>query len=849
MADNIEPTTKDTSLKIRQQKIKEMSGKNKNIILSENSKVILEKRYLRKDKQQNPDETIEEMFERVASTVAKPDAKYTDITKTKIDFYNLLTTKRFFPNSPTFTGAGTGLGQLAGCFVLPVSDDMGKKTDGIFATLKDAALIQQSGGGNGFSFSDLRPRGSNIGRSNGKASGPVGFMAVYDKAFGEIAQGGVRRGANMAVLDVNHPDIREFIKCKTEEGEISNFNISVAITDSFMEAVEKDETYALINPHTKEVVESPRAREIYELIVEQAYKNGEPGVLFIDTANKYNPVPHMYELKATNPCGEQWLGPYENCCLGSINLAEHLDDEGELDWELLEETTELATKFLDNVVTANKFVPAVPKLKESALNSRRIGLGFMGLADVMYSLGIRYGSPKGQEFAAQVTEFIRYHSMLTSIKLAEERGSFRKISGSIYDPENLKWRPPEPLFVYEHNFNRPEIEWGKITTGIKLHGIRNAAQTTVAPTGTISTVAGVEGYGCEPVFALAYYRNVYQAAGDEKGLTLTYTSPRFIEALDDAGILGEERKQIVDQVIKEGTCQNIDNLPDEIKNVFVVSADIKAGEHIRMQASIQAFIDNSISKTCNLPYDATIEDVSKVYKMGWELGCKGLTVYITGSRQEVVLETKETREQKASGDEESQATPKIEPESVSKATPAEATLKTKETEKAAEIESSRGYKLSGTTYKINTPQGKAYITLNKSETGEPLEVFINVGKAGSDVAALSEGLGRLVSGWLRYSYNREQTIKEIVVQLIGIGGATSVGFGKDRVSSLPDAIAKILAEDYDITVRANGSNIAYSDKNEISYKAHTDMCPECGNATLVLEEGCAKCYSCGFSKC
>jgi ribonucleoside-diphosphate reductase alpha chain len=484
-------------------------------------------------------------------------------------------------------------------------------------------------------------------------------------------------------------------------------------------------------------------------------------------------------------------------------------------------------------------VPSITKLRESAMNARRIGLGFMGLADVMYSMGIRYGSPEGQEFAAQVVEFVRYHSMITSVRLAEERGPFKKIKGSIYDPDDLRWTPPTPLNEYEYDFGRPTVDWTKVVSGIKLYGIRNAAQTTVAPTGTISTVAGVEGYGCEPVFALAYYRNVYQAAGDEKGLTLTYTSPRFMEALDEAGLVGERREKIIKQVIKEGTCQNVEGLPDSIKDVFVVSADIQAEEHIKMQASIQAFIDNSISKTCNLPFGATKEDVAEVYRMGWDLGCKGLTVYVTGSRQEVVLETKETKDQKEDMD------VGIKVEEAKGKEKKDVVVDTNKTE----ISSPRGYRLSGTTYKINTPQGKAYITLNKSDNGEPLEVFINVGKAGSDVAALSEGLGRLVSGWLRYSNDRDHTIKEIVVQLIGIGGATSVGFGKDRVSSLPDAIAKILAEDHNITVRANGANIVHSEKNEISFAARTDMCPDCGNATLILEEGCAKCYTCGFSKC
>jgi len=836
MQENVKTKPKDTSVNVRLRKIRDMERKNENIILSENSRVILEKRYLRKSESGEAAETIPEMFERVARVVAEPDTPYTDITRTKQDFYNLLTSKRFFPNSPTFTGAGTPLGQLAACFVLPINDDMGKNSDGIFSTLKDAALIQQVGGGNGFSFSDLRSKGAVVKSSNGKASGPVGFMSVYDKAFGEIAQGGVRRGANMAVLRVDHPDIREFIACKSTEGDIANFNISVALTDSFMKAVVDDTNYELIDPASKEVIETPRAREIFDLIIEHAYKNGEPGALFIDTANKENPVPQLYELKATNPCGEQWLGPYENCCLGSINLAEHLDADGNLDWELFQESIELSTKFLDNVVTANKYVPTVPQLREAALNARRIGLGFMGLADAMYAMGIRYGSQKGQEFAAQITEFMRYHSMLTSIRLAEERGPFRKISGSIYDPEDLPWEPPVPLSPYEHDFNRPAIDWNRVVNGIKQHGIRNAAQTTIAPTGTISTVAGVEGYGCEPVFALAYFRNVYQAAGDEEGLTLTYTSPRFIEALDKAGIEGEQRERIIDQIIKKGSCQDIDELPPGLKDTFVVSADIAPEEHILMQASMQAFIDNSISKTCNFPSTATKEDVAEVYMKGWKLGCKGLTVYVTGSRQEVVLETKETKKAKA-GKVEEEFEQKVFSQPVV------------EEVKSVEMEEARGYKLSGTTYKINTPQGKAYVTINRSDRGEPLEVFINVGKAGSDVAALSEAMGRLVSGWLRASKNRAYTVKDIVVQLIGIGGASSIGFGKNRVSSLPDALAKVLAEEFDIRVRANGSNVVHEDDNEVSYFAQADMCPDCGNSTLVLEEGCAKCYTCGFSKC
>lgn len=822
-------------------------SKNQKIEFSDNARTILEKRYLRRNEKGEPSETPEQMFDRIAHAIAEPDRPFRDVQKTEVEFYNLISSKKFFPNSPTFTGAGTPLGQLAGCFVLPISDDLGHEKDGIFSTLRVAALIQQSGGGNGFSFTKLRSKGSIVSRSNGVATGPIGFLKVYDVAFGEIAQGGVRRGANMGILRVDHPDIRDFIKCKSEEGKISNFNISVAITDKFMEAVKNDTAYELIDPHTKQVRERPQAREIYNMIVDYAYKNGEPGVLFIDVANRANPVPHLFELEATNPCGEQWLGPYENCCLGSINLLEAVDEKGRLDWEELRKTIILSTRFLDNVVSANAYIPGVPEIKEAAWNVRRIGLGFMGLADVMYSMGIRYGSDEGQEFSAQVSEFIRFHSMKTSVELAKERGPFPKISGSIFDPSDLKWSPPKPLRPFLRNWNRPALDWEEIVNGIKFYGIRNAALTTIAPTGTISTVAGVEGYGCEPVFALAYYRNVYQASGDTGKMTLTYVSPSFQKAIDELDLPQETKNKIIEEVINAGSCQHIKELPDYIKKVFVVSADITPEEHIQTQASIQAFIDNSISKTCNFPANATKEDVAQVYMMGWELGCKGLTVYVTGSRSEVVLETKGSKD----GKDVKSVLPEEKKELI-----------------ASEIHDGleRGYKLSGTTYKVRTPQGKAFITVNKADDGRPFEVFLNVGKAGSDVSGLSEGLGRVISGWLREPGSSDSTVKEIISQLIGIGGSRSVGFGKSKVSSIPDAIAKVLADEYGFKITTNdagngtgnGENheadleeehIVTSKEPETSAFANTDMCPECGNYTLVQEEGCAKCYSCGYSHC
>ena len=844
--------------------------RNEKIDFSENGRTILEKRYLRKNKLGDIEETPEDMFKRVADAVAEPDSPYRSVEKTSIEFYNLISSKKFFPNSPTFTGAGTPIGQLAACFVLPVEDDLGKSPDGIFQTLRNAALIQQSGGGNGFSFSRLRSKGSRISTSNGLSTGPVGFMEAYNAAFGVIAQGGVRKGANMGILRVDHPDIREFITSKTVEGNLSNFNISIAMTDKFLRAVEEDETYEIFEPHTGEVVETPKAREIFDLIVENAYKNGEPGVLFIDTANEDNPVPHLYTLEATNPCGEQWLGPYENCCLGSINLSEHINNEGKIDWEELRKTIILSTRFLDNIVSANKYVPAVPQLKEAAHKNRRIGLGIMGLADIFYVLGVRYGSEEAQDLAGQIMEFIRFHSMRASIELAKERGPFPNIKGSIFDPSNITWQTPTPLRDFIGNWERPFVNWSEITNGIRLYGIRNAAVTTVAPTGTISTVAGVEGYGCEPVFALAYYRNVYQAAGDLEKMTLTYVSPSFQKALDDLDMSEVTKREIIEEVVKTGGCQGIENLPEDIKYPFVVSADITPEEHIYMQAALQRFVDNSISKTCNLPATAVPSDVEKVYMMGWKLGCKGLTVYVSGSREEEVLETKDKNKGNSEKIENTPAAPNNENPPASDVLPVEKSADFKESfDKGSDAKLGRGYRLEGATYSVKTPQGKAFITVNKNSLGRPFEVFINVGKAGTDVAALSEGLGRLVSGWLRVPGSSDNAVTEIISQLAGIGGSRSVGFGKKKVGSIPDAVAKVLAEEfgYSLSKHENGNNEnngfeedfssgsdghdRLEDDREMSNSitGNTDMCPDCGNYSFIKEEGCAKCYVCGFSIC
>ncbi|MCW5851986.1 MAG: hypothetical protein KIT87_18075 [Anaerolineae bacterium] len=1168
------------------------------IHLTPNARLVLTKRYLRRGEDGKPIETVEQMFERISRAVATPDAPYGTEDKAEARFFDLLTSLRFFPNSPAFTGAGTPLGQLAACFVLPIDDDMGKDANGIFQTLRNAALIQQTGGGNGFSFSRLRPKNDFVATSAGTATGPVGFLRVYDKAFGEIAQGGSRRGANMGVLRVDHPDVMDFIRCKADEGQITNFNISVALTDSFMQAVKDDTDFDLVNPRDGKVWKTMRARDIFAEIVKYAHRNGEPGCLFIDAANRTNPVPHLYELESTNPCvtgdslvatpdgwrradeiregdeictvlgmgrvasievhpdmpvynvhlsdgalvcvtaahqfhvrdsrtkffeprrldqlkpgdwvrvgrttlpnnpvrqgnvvlddhaygflvgvlvgdgcytphalsknvvrlsshaddeewntilqgafgqvgvekvytyvnegsrslmmdpkpgrviaewvrslpltpargpektlpdcyvnsnrefltglldglfstdgsvdlstnhpllrfhtsseklaqqlrrillmfgvhgriakstrqrhaiegrevrydrpkydvlisgsslgrfveqirlshpekqrrleeatlrcnhtggnwaakvvriepagtatvydlyeprtdtwitegyvsrgcGEQWLGPYENCCLGSINLAQHfLDMDGRrvVDWEKLRRSVEEATHFLDNVVTANKYVPAVPELREAALRARRIGLGIMGLGDLMYALGVRYGSRAGEDFAGQIMEFVRYHCMKTSVELAKQRGPFTAIQGSIYDPQDLKWRPPTPLQPYTHDWGRPAVDWDAIVQGIQAHGIRNAAQTTIAPTGTIATVAGCEGYGCEPVFALAYIRHVKDPNGGPD-IDLTYASPLFEQALKEAGVGEAARQRIYDKALNTGTCQDIPEVPASVRDTFVVASDITPEEHVRMQAAMQGFVDNSLSKTCNFPEGATVDDVARVYMLAWELGCKGLTVYVTGSREDVVLETKQTLEAKKS--QNSPTLPVVVPQ------PRE-----------------RQSVLSGRTYRMETPIGTAYVTVNDLD-GEPYEVFINVGKGGSDIAAVSEALGRLCSLELQTPspLGARERAKEIVHKLRGIAGSNSVGFGPNRVASLPDAIAVALyrhigaepeqAQQLSLTTDTTLEPVA-SYVNGNGQSVHRDICPECGQASLVFEEGCRHCSSCGYSKC
>ena len=638
--------------------------------LNKNAAAIMINRYSLRDESGHPVESPAEILMRSSRVVAEAENNYRDggldAMEVKEKFFEMLYEMRFVPNGRTMANAGTKYGQLANCFVLPVEDDLGKGTDSIFSVLRKAILTLQTGGGVGFSFGRIRPKDALISTTKGKATGAVSFIKVYDTAFWVIGQGGGRRSAAMAVLPVWHPDIFEFVRCKAEEGQITNFNISVGITDEFMKAVKKDDDFTLRHPENGEMYKMVPARELFGEIVKYAYKNGEPGVLFLDAANRDNPVPNLYKLEATNPCGEQFLGSYENCCLGSINLREHVKrlytpgvkgshtpgvlGKGHtpgvsgtgyiIDWEKLAETVELATRFLDNVVDANKYVSAVPELEEAAHKVRRIGLSVMGLSDLMYLVRVRYGSAKGLELASQVMEFIRYQAMRASVELARVRGSFPGIVGSIYDPQNMTWTVPKPLVAHKSDFGRPKVEWKKLMSELKKYGIRNGAQTTVAPTGSIATISGLEGYGCEPVFALSYTRHTREGAEREgkEWREMYYTSDLFNKQLSNSNLQTKQKKIIFEKVRNNGgSCQNIKEVPKEIRDIYVVSSDLSVEEHVWMQAVMQRWIDNSISKTINFPPTATPDEVAGAYQLGWELGLKGMTVYVEGSREQVIL--------------------------------------------------------------------------------------------------------------------------------------------------------------------------------------------------------------------
>lgn len=598
--------------------------------LSENAIKVLEKRYLKRDKQGNVTETPQELFTRVASTIAAADKAFgasdDEVTKSTAEFYEFISKNYFMPNSPTLMNAGRELGQLSACFVLPVEDSL----EGIFETIKNTALIHKSGGGTGFSFTRLRPKNDVVHSTMGVSSGPVSFMEVFNAATEAVKQGGTRRGANMGILRIDHPDILEFIHCKSDLTKLNNFNISIAITDSFMEAVKNNEDYDLVHPNTKSVVERISARKVFDMIIDGAWQNGEPGIIFIDKINIDNPTPLIGEIESTNPCGEVPLLPYEACNLGSINLAKMLrvNQIGglDIDWEKLAKTTKSAIHFLDNVIVANNY--PLPQISKMVQDNRKIGLGVMGFADMLMQLGISYNSDKGAGLAAKVMEFIDYHSKVASIELSEIRGRFNNFKGSIYDNGNYlysKYQGKSAGIILDNM-------WKELDERISQVGIRNATTTCIAPTGTISMIAGCSG-GVEPLFALVFTRDIMD------GTRMMEVNPVFEKYAHSNGFYS---KEMMAQIANEGTIAHVNGVSNEVKQIFATAHDVSPSAHIKMQAAFQLHTDNAVSKTVNFEESATKEDVANAYIMGYEANLKGLTVYRNNSRwsQPMIIEKK-----------------------------------------------------------------------------------------------------------------------------------------------------------------------------------------------------------------
>jgi ribonucleoside-diphosphate reductase alpha chain len=733
--------------------------------LSSNAVTVLERRYLDRDETGKVTETSDELFWRVAKHVAQVDALYdpsADISSTAERFYHHMVNLQFLPNSPTLMNAGRRLGQLSACFVLPIDDSMVS----IFETVKNAALIHQSGGGTGFSFSRLRPKGDVVKSTGGIASGPISFMEVFDAATEAIKQGGARRGANMAILRVDHPDVMDFVTAKSDGHHLNNFNISVGLTKEFMDALQRDATYPLVNPRSGEVVKRLRAAAVMHKIAEMAWKNGDPGVIFLDKLNESNPTPHVGEIESTNPCGEQPLLPFESCNLGSINLSAMISD-GRIDYELLGETVDSAVHFLDNVIDCNEY--PLPDIKDMTLGNRKIGLGVMGFADMLIRLGIPYDSEQAVSTAKEVMSFIQGRAKPASAHLAEQRGVFPNFSGSIY----------------EANGDRQ---------------MRNATVTTVAPTGSISIIAGASS-GIEPIFALAYSRHVLD--GDR----LIEVNPIFEEVARSEGFHSPE---LMKKLAVAGSVQTMDEVPPEIRRIFVTSHDIAPEWHIRIQAAFQRHTDNAVSKTINFPHDATREDVEKAYLMAYEVGCKGLTIYRDGSRAAQVLTKGIAERDRTRGIRTPRARPTL---------------------------------TQGVTEKITVGCGQSiYVTINEDPSGL-FEVFATMGKSGGCMASQSEAIGRLISLGLRSGIETDSIIK----QLEGIRCPAPAWQEGNIILSCADAIGKAMHR----YIKDNGSTGAASSADDMVARNMLGMCPECPDCGTMVEfvEGCLRCPSCGYSQC
>jgi ribonucleoside-diphosphate reductase alpha chain len=738
--------------------------------LTDNARKVLERRYLKRDTEGRVTETPADMFRRVAGNIAQAEGRYgatpESLRSTEQQFYDAMANLEFLPNSPTLMNAGREFQQLSACFVLPIEDSM----ESIFDAVKNTALIHKSGGGTGFSFSRLRPADDIVSSTKGVSSGPISFMSVFDAATEAIKQGGTRRGANMAVLRVDHPDILDFIEVKRDQQRLNNFNISVGVTEEFMRAVREAQDFDLINPRSGKPAGRLNAQEIFDRIVRSAWEGGDPGLLFLDRINAGNPTPQLGAIESTNPCGEQPLLPYESCNLGSINLSKMARGpllQAEVDWDKLARTVHLAVRFLDDVIDMNKL--PLPQIAEMTRGNRKIGLGVMGFADLLIMMGIPYDSQEAAGVAETVMGFIQNEARKASLQLAVERGEFPNWQGSVYDT------PEEPK------------------------QLRNATTTTVAPTGTISIIAGTSS-GIEPLFAIAFTRTVME------GTQLAELNPLFEQVAREGGFYTPE---LARELAARGSLHDIQGVPEPIKRVFVTAHDVAPEWHVRLQAAFQRFTDNAVSKTVNFPNEATVEEVAWVYNLAYDLGCKGITIYRDGCRENQVLTTGKSYQAK----EQQPAAVEREPRE-------------------------RPLEVHGITRAMNTGCGKLYITVNEDEKG-PFEVFGNMGKAGGCASSQTEAIARLVSLCFRTGIAVEHVIK----QLKGIScHLPSWEPGGGRILSCADAFAQameraLLSGTAQLAIDFNGSSFG-----------HAGACPECGGQ-LVAEEGCKKCHHCGYSQC
>ncbi|NLN35373.1 MAG: vitamin B12-dependent ribonucleotide reductase [Candidatus Cloacimonetes bacterium] len=747
--------------------------------LSENALIVLQKRYFRKNEQGDCLEDWPALIERVSTNIARGNAE-----KQK-RFYALLDSGDFLPNSPTLMNAGGDLQQLSACFVLPIEDSM----DSIFETVKNAALIHKSGGGTGFSFSRLREANARVRSTNGVSSGPISFMKVFNAATDAVKQGGTRRGANMAILNVDHPQILDFITCKRDPNELTNFNISVGLTEAFMKAVAENAEYDLISPHTGKSAGKLHAAQVFDLIVEMAHKNGEPGIIFLDRINDANPTPAIGAIESTNPCGEQPLLPNEACNLGSINLASMVLEE-DLDWSRLRAVVRDSVDFLDAVIDSSKF--PLPSIEEMVKANRKIGLGIMGWADLLFQLKIPYSSSDAVDLACDVMEFIDYEAKKRSMELAVELGSFPNFDNSIYASGEL---------------HRDGKKWEELIAEIKTKGIRNATHTTIAPTGTISMIADTSS-GIEPQFSLVYVKSVMDT---EK---LLYVNKWFEAALEEWGLLTQE---LLEEVSQSGSVAHIQAIPEELKDIFQTAHDIKPEWHIRMQAAFQKYTDNAVSKTINFANDARIEDISSAYQLAYKLGCKGVTVYRDGSRDNQVLSVGSSLSEKDKSGKK--VAPRKRPEVTH-----------------------------GITQRLETGCGHMYVTINTDSHG-PCEVFVQMGKVGGCASAQLEAIARLSSLALRSSIR----IEAIIRQLKGIRCQSPMWHKGKMITSCGDAVGQAL-ENF-LSMHANNelkdihivSDTDIPKQSEMP-KTKVATCPDCGSSIEHLE-GCLKCPSCGWSKC